>query len=82
MISYLFPFLFICIPTGVFIFFIISLCRFLSARNANKLTPDAFAPEQMRERKILLIVSGVIAAIMAAVIIGFSVLLAMAIAYM
>ena len=70
------------IPIGVLTFFIVSLVRFCRGRKANKLVPDTFSPEEMRARKTMLIVSSVIMGVLAAVVIGFTVLLFMAVAYM
>ena len=70
------------IPIGVLAFFIVSLVRFCRGRKANKLAPNTFSPEEMRLRKTTLIVASVIMGVLAAVVIGLTVLLFMAVAFM
>lgn len=78
--------IFLCIfygiPIGTLLFFIISLYRYFYAKRKNKREPGSFSPEEMQRRKSLLKVSGVMAGVMAAVVIGLAVLLVMSIAYM
>ena len=70
------------IPLGALAFFIVSLVRFCGGRKANRLTPGAVSAEEMRARKIMLVVSSVIGGLRAAVVIGFTALLFMAVAFM
>lgn len=74
--------LFYGIPIAAVVFFSVSLFRYCSARQKNKRTPGSFGTEEMKRRKLLLIVSAVIAGILAAVVIGFALLLLLAVAYM
>ena len=74
--------LFYGIPLGVLAFFIVSLVRFCGGRKANILTPGTVPAKEMRARKIMLVVSSVIVCLLAAVVIGFTVLLYMAVAFM
>jgi hypothetical protein len=74
--------LFYGIPLGALAFFVVSLVRFCGGRKANRLTPGAVPAEEMRVRKIMLVVSSVIVGLLAAVVIGFTVLLYMAVAFM
>ncbi|MBR7161495.1 MAG: hypothetical protein IKD07_03680 [Clostridia bacterium] len=74
--------LFFAIPIGTLFFFGISLYRYLSARKANKKNPGTVSEEEIKKRKLLLIVACVIAGVLVAVVIGFIALLFMAIAYM
>ena len=74
--------LFYGIPLGALAFFVVSLVRFCGGRKANRLTPGAVPAEEMRLRKIMLVVSSVIVGLLAAVVIGFTVLLYMAVAFM
>ncbi len=75
-------YIFIVIPAIVFILFIACLVSYISALRANKKKPDSFAAEQIKLRKTACIVTGIIAGIMLAVIIGILILFAMVIAYM
>jgi len=75
-------FIFWGLPTILLIFFIVSLCLYISAKRKNKAVPDSFSVQQIRTRKILLIVSAVITGIFILIEVGFIALLAMAVANM
>ena len=60
----------------------VSIYRYLSAKRKNKLTPGAVSTEEMKKRKIWLIVSAIIAGTLAVVVIGFIALLFMVVAFM
>lgn len=79
---YFIQFLYFAIPVAAILFFIVSLCLFLSARKQNKLQPGSVSAQTLRKRKIMLIVSSVIAGILAAIVIAFIALLYMAVAFM
>lgn len=70
------------IPASAVVFFAVSLFRYCHGKHLNKRTPETVPPEKMKSRKICLIVSSIIAGILAAVVIGFAVLLLMAVAFM
>lgn len=53
--------LFYVVPTLTVGFFVCSLYRYIKARKANKNAPGTFSDEVMKERKISLIVSSVLA---------------------
>lgn len=74
--------LFFGIPALALLFFGISLFRFCYAKYKNRHAPGTFSHEAIKARKIVFIVSAVIAGILAAVIIGFVILLFMAVAFM
>ena len=78
----LYSILFFSIPTIIIALFGVSIYRYLSAKRKNKLTPGAVSPEEMKKRKIWLIVSAIIAGALAVVVIGFIALLFMAVAFM
>ena len=79
---YLLQALYYLIPAAAILFFIISLIVYLSAVRKNKRTPGIYTAGQMKVRLICLIVSSVIAGILAFVVLGFMVLLFMAVAFM
>ena len=79
---YFVQFLYFAIPVAAILFFIVSLCLFLSARKQNKLQPSSVSDQALRKRKIMLIVSSVIAGVLAAIVIAFIALLYMAVAFM
>lgn len=80
--SLIFSFLFSVIPGCVLTFFIVSLARYLTAKHKNKQSPDTYAPEDIRRRLIMLIVSSIMLGILVAVVIGFIALMFMAVAFM
>lgn len=79
---YFVQFLYFAIPVAAILFFIVSLCLFLSARKQNKQQPGSVSAQTLRKRKIMLIVSSVIAGVLAAIVIAFIALLYMAVAFM
>lgn len=82
MIVYIFLFLFFAIPTAFLVGFGISLYRYLSAKRRNKQTPGTFSPEEIKKRSTVVIVLAVTLGVLLAVVIGFIVLIYMAIAFM
>jgi len=79
---YFIQFLYFAIPVAAILFFIVSLCLFLSARKQNKQQPGSVSAQTLRKRKIMLIVFSVIAGVLAAIVIAFIALLYMAVAFM
>ena len=77
-----FIFLFFAIPTISAGAFGVSLYRYLSAKKKNKLSPGTLSAEDMAKRKTALIVWGIIAGILVAMVVGIIVLLFTAIAFM
>ncbi len=82
MLGIIYSALLILLPTAVLAFFIISLCKYIAAKKANKLNPNSFSEQQITQRKFALIVSGTLFGVMAAVVIGFTIIIALSIAYM
>ncbi len=78
----LFAILFGLIPIAALVFFIISLCLYLSAKKQSKKQPESVSPDILKGKKATLIVASVTAGVIWAVVMGFVVLLASAIAYM
>ncbi|MBR6708156.1 MAG: hypothetical protein IKL84_00595 [Clostridia bacterium] len=74
--------LYYLIPAAALVFFVVSLVRYLAAIRRNKLSPGTYSERQMKDRRLCLIISAVIAGIMAAVILAFIGLLMMAVAFM
>ena len=70
------------ITPGSVILFVVSLVRFCRAKKKNKLLPGTYPPEEMRERKDLVIGSALCAGVVVAVMTGFMVLMYRAVAYM
>ncbi|MBQ7011579.1 MAG: hypothetical protein IJN63_07720 [Clostridia bacterium] len=73
---------FVLIPVCSVGFFVASLVRYISAIRANKKNKGTYTAEEIRDRRLLLIVSSVILGILVAVVVGFTALLFFAVAYM
>lgn len=78
----LYDILFFGIPAIVFVLFVISLVRYVAAKIKNKKIPGSFSESEIKKRKIMLIILSVIIGVFAVVVIGFTALLFMAVAYM
>ena len=74
--------LFFTVPVGILVFFVISLCRYLSARKQEREIPGSVEAQDLKNRKAMLIVSAVMAGVLLVVTIGLIVLLYMAVAFM
>lgn len=79
---YLMEFLYFAIPAAAIIFFVVSLCLYLAAKKQNKRQPGSVSLQTLKSRKIMLIVSSVIAGVLAAIVIAFIALMFMAVAFM
>lgn len=82
MMSYLRLYIFCGIPVAAILFFIISLILFCYAKYQNKKQPGSFSEGELKTRKILLIISSVIAGVLALVIVSLIALLFTAVAFM
>ena len=78
----LYDILFFSIPIILIALFGISVYRYVSAKKQNKVAPGTFSDDEIKKRKIMLIVLSVITGVLAAIVIGFIVLLFMAVAFM
>ena len=79
---YLSQFLIYALPIAVLAMFIVSLVRYVRAIRANRRAPDTYGRSQMTARLVWLIVTGVILSAMLLMIVGFMLLLLMAVAFM
>ena len=79
---YLMLFLFFGVPLAAIMFFAVSLVRYCAARKLDRKKPGSIDPQTRKQRKILLIVSAVIAGVLMAADVAVVVLFYMAIAYM
>ena len=82
MFSYIISALYYIIPLFAVLFFGISLFRYHYAKFQNKRKPGTHSEAQIKSRKIWLIVSSVVAGILAVVVLAFIGLLMMAVAFM
>ena len=74
--------LFFAMPAILLVLFGVSLYRYISAKKQNKKAPGTFPPEEIKKRKIFLIVLSVIVGVPTVIVIGFIAVMFMAIAYM
>ena len=72
----------IVIPVAMLVFFIVSLCRFVSAKKKNRQAPGTFNKNQITMRTIALVVSSVLVLVPMALMIGIILLCTGAIAFM
>ena len=79
---YLSRFLIYALPIAVAVLFIVSLVRYIRAIRVNHRAPDTYSRSQMTARLVWLIVTGVIMSAMMLMIVGFMLLLLMAVAFM
>ena len=79
---YLLQFITYALPVAAVALFIVSLVRYIRARRANRRAPDTYNKRQMTDRLVWLIVTGVITGVMLLMIVGFMLLLMMAVAFM
>ena len=74
--------LFWLVPISAVVFFVVSLCMYLSAKRKNKREAGSVPENVLKARKIALIVSSVVFGLLLAAVIALALLLYMAIAYM
>ena len=79
---YLIMFLYFAIPIASVVYFIYSLLSYVSIKKQCAAEPDAVPPKTLKSRKIQMIISGIVMAVLVSVTVGFAVLLILAIAYM
>ena len=70
------------LPVAALLFFVVTLVLYITARRQNKRAPGSVPAETLRLRRLMLIVSAVIAGLFAVVIVAFAVLLFTAVAFM
>lgn len=79
---YLLAAVFFAAPLAALGYFILSLSEYLSCRKRNKLAPGSVHEEELRSKKITLIVAAAVFGVLLAVILGFILVLATAVIYM
>lgn len=70
------------IPIVLIALFVRNLLRYISAKEQNKVISGTFSDEGLKERKKHLIISAVSAGVYGAVLIGFTVLMSIALSHM
>ncbi len=80
MIAGVFSYLFLLLTGAACVFFVISLVQYIRAKRLVK--AGQLSKEELRTKRITLIVSGAVAGLLLAIVIGIVVLLYMALAYM
>ena len=79
---YLLQFVTYALPVAAVVLFAVSLVRYIRARRANRRASDTYDKGQMTSRLVWLIVTAMIMGIMVTVILGFMLLLFLAVAFM
>ena len=74
--------LFYGIPILSVLFFAFTLLRYLRARRLVRRTPDALSADALRARRNLFLIAAGIFGVLVAVVVAFTLLLMMAVAYM
>jgi len=74
--------LFYGLPLLVVLFFIFSLIRYLTLRHGHRKTPEAVPEAAVRTWRNVLMVAGGMLGVLLAVVVAFTLLLMMAVAYM
>lgn len=82
MIPFLSSLIFFGIPVGTFIWFVVSLCRYISAKWQNRKLPCTFPDKEIKHRKDMLILSAILAIPLVIVIGGILAALLSAVSYM
>ncbi|MBQ6706131.1 MAG: hypothetical protein IJN07_01290 [Clostridia bacterium] len=82
MVSFLYDLFYLGTPVAVLVLFVISLCRYLSAKKRNKAEPGRVSDADLKKRRIMLIVTAALLGVLVAIVIALAVLLSMAVAYM
>lgn len=82
MVSFLYDLFYLGTPVAVLVLFVISLCRYLSAKKQNKAEPGRVSDTDLKKRRIMLIVTAALLGVLVAIVIALAALLSMAVAYM
>lgn len=77
-----FAVLFWSVPVAVLGLFTVSLILYLSAKRKNRRRPESVSRGEMKALLVLLIVSSVALAVLVTLVVGFVLLLTMAVAFM
>ncbi len=78
----LYEMLFFSIPIASIVLLIISIYRYISAKKQNKAVPNTYSHDEIKKRRIMLIVMSVIVAVVVTIVVGFMLLLFSALAHM
>lgn len=80
--SIIFGILLFAIPALLFTFLIISIIFYVSGIQKNKKNPGSVPAKTIQSRKIALVISAILSALVIVIVIGFVAMMYMAIAYM
>ncbi len=80
--AYLIQYIFYLFPLLTLVFFIVSLISFLIATRKNKRVPGSVSDERIKLLRALLTVSSIMAGVLLSIVVGFAIVLGMAVAYM
>ena len=80
--AYLMQFLFYGIPVLAVVLFVVCLVRYRMAKKKNSQEPGTYSEKEMKQRKLLVAVLGVIAGTFVMIILSFIAMLFLAVAFM
>ncbi len=75
-------FFFFALPVILLIILGVCVYRYKDAKRQNEITPESFSEDEIRNRKITMIVLAVIAGIISVIVIGAALLMFTAVAFM
>lgn len=78
----IFAALFFALPIASVVLLIISIFRYIVARNRNKAVPNTYSDDEIKKRKIMMIAMIIIAGVLVTIVISLMGLLLLAVAYM
>ena len=82
MFGSIYEILFYAIPAALIILFLVVRNRYKSAKKQNEAFPGTDSDEEIKRRKIVMIIVGVIGGAIITVVVGFTALLFLAVAFM
>ena len=82
MFASIFQILFYALPIGLIALLVIVCKRYKSAKRQNEAVPGTFTDKEINKRKTVMIIVSVIVGSILTVVLGFTVLLFMAVAFM
>ncbi len=72
----------IVVPLSLFGGFVVSMYRYLNGKRKNRIAPGSVSADEMKKRKIMVIISVACIVVLAVTAVGLVALFALAIAYM
>ena len=74
--------LFLAAPIAAIVFLVLSICRYASAKKQERQQPGSVSPEELKRRKVLLILASILSGVFLVIVLGFMALMFLAVAFM